>query len=105
MDPARPLQAVRVEIDSCELCFETDCAAAMERLDDMCRRTFVGGYYSYCIRLSDGSLSDGGCQAPTFRYLDRGAYHTSYHAQEDLCTFEAPWTDIAGTTLLAVWLH
>jgi hypothetical protein len=100
MNPARPMHAVGVEIDSCELRFETDCTAAVERLEDMCGSTFVGGYYSYSISRSGGS---GG--APIFRYLDRGAYRTTYHVHEDLCIFEAPWTDIARTTLPAVWLY
>lgn len=94
------LHSKHVEIDSCELRFETDCPAAMERLDDICRATFFGGYYSYSINFSD---SDG--DPPTFRYLDRGAYDTSYQAQEGLLTFEGPWSDVGGTTLLAAWLY
>jgi hypothetical protein len=100
MNGARPMHAVSVEIDSCDLRFETDCAAAVERLEVICQSTFGGGYYSYSISRPG---APGG--APIFRYLDRGAYVTTYRAEEDLCIFEAPWTDIAGTTLLAVWLH
>jgi len=100
MNAAHPMHAVSVEIDSCDLRFETDCVAALERLENMCQRTFGGGFYRYSITRSGGP---GG--APIFRYLDRSAYRTTYHEPEDLCIFEAPWADIASTTLLAVWLH
>jgi hypothetical protein len=100
MNAAHLMHAVSVEIDSCDLRFETDCTEALERLEDMCRSTFVGGFYRYSITRSDGP---GG--APIFRYLDRSVYRTTYRELEDLCIFEAPWTDISRSTLLAVWLH
>jgi hypothetical protein len=94
------LLATHVEIDSCELRFETDCPAAMQRLNDVCAATFSGCYYTYSV-----SLQDSGRGLPTFRYLDRDAYSTRYQERETLLTFEAPWSDIGGTTLMAAWLH
>ena len=93
--------AVRVEIDSCPLGFETDCPQALASLDGLLRQTFSGRYYGYSLGPPRESE-----QLPVLRYVDRGAlYEANYDAAADVCIFNAPWSEIRSSTLIAMWLH
>lgn len=94
------LPAIRVEIDSCAVRFETDCLAALESLDTLLRQTFHGRYFDYRVApvVADERL-------PSLRFLDRAEFHTTYDAETDVCVFCAPWVAISGSSLLAMWLH
>ncbi len=94
------LPAVRVEIDSCAVRFETDCPPALQSLDGLLREVFTGRYFEFAVAPAD--LRE---RLPILRYLDRASYETVYEAEADVCTFQAPWADIQGSTLLAMWLH
>jgi hypothetical protein len=94
------LPAVRVEIDSSPMTFETDCAPAMASLDSLLCQTFSGRYYSYAL----GPVRDPET-LPVLRYLDSATYETSYDATADVFIFRAPWAEVRSSTLIPVWLH
>ena len=91
--------SVRVEIDSCALGFETDCQAALERLDRMLETTFSDAYYEYSV--SPPRTQE---RMPTLRYVDDEDWHAEYEPETATCTFTAPWREIGETTVLAMWL-
>jgi hypothetical protein len=93
------LRSARVEIDSCALSFETRCPSALERLDHMLEATFTDAYYRYSVDRAAPAE-----RLPTLRYVDSAQWGVDYEPAAAACTFSAPWTEIAETTVLAMWL-
>ena len=91
--------AVRVEIDSCAVVLVTECRAAVEALEPMLGRMFTDAYYVYS--LSPATPHD---RLPTLHYVDAPEWHADYDTDAAVCTFAAPWPEIADTIVLAMWL-
>jgi hypothetical protein len=91
--------SVPVEIDSCDVCFESDCEPARARLPDILKEIFSSPYHRFAIG-TEPALH----QAPTLRYEDRPRYSARYHPADDLCVIAGPWAEIGNTTLLGMWL-
>ena len=92
-------RAVRVEIDSCALAFETSSPATLERREGMLQETFTDAYYRYSV-----AAVEEGERLPTLRYVDAARWGADYDADTATCTFAAPWAEIEETTVLAMWL-
>ena len=91
--------AVRVEIDSCAVAFETQSPVALGGLERMLAATFTDAYYRY-----DVTAAEPRERLPTLRYVDGSRWSADFDEDAALCTFTAPWSEIADTTVLAMWL-